>query len=145
MTYRFEYRYFYKYVLNKEAGFGIVIDDEFETIEILSLSAMNKVLNNRYIYISSSSKEEVKRIIEQNMDIFRINSYLYLDGINKEHEQLFYFELYNNNRKIEGCNINCYNNDNEDVKLLIKVFNEISNILKKENIFLDINNIKNDK
>ena len=145
MTYRFEYRFYNKYIVNKEAGFGIIIDDEFETIEILTLSSMNKVLESKYVYISSHSKDRIKTLLTNYNEIYTLSSYLYLDGINKEHEQLFYFELNNKNRKIEGCNIFEINNDNVEARVLLNVFNKVSDILREDGINLKLDKIKNDK
>ena len=145
MTFRFEYRFYKKYIINKDAGFGIIVDDEFENIEILYLSSMNKVVGNKYIYISQESKSKIKELLINNQELFNINSYLYLEGINKEHEQLFYFELNDRNRKVEGCNIIDINDDNNQVQILISVFKQISMILLSDNIILELDKIKNDK
>lgn len=142
MTFRFKYKFYNKLSINKEAGFFIMIDDEFETIEYCKLDYNNKIIDNKYYYIDEQIKKNIKKIIESNIQIFNLNSYIYTKGKYSSIDQTFYFELNDKNRKIEGNNMFNIKSENEPVKILINIFNKISKELLKNNYILSLNSFK---
>ena len=141
MTFRFEYRYYKKLSINNEAGFFIIIDDEFDSIEYGILNSLNKIIFQEYYNVSKVTKEKIKNVLKSNLDIFNLNSYIYINGIHNDEEQLYYFHLNDKNRKIEGTNINYKTINNKSVLLILKVFDEISQILSEENIILKLTSL----
>lgn len=121
--FKFEYKVINKYDLSSNAGYHIIIDSEYYNIEFFYLNNEYKITKRKEYKLSNDIKNKIEKIIIENIDIFNLNSYIYLEGINKHKEQTFIFELNDLNRKIEGYNI--YENH-----LLTKVFDEIKNVLK---------------
>lgn len=106
--------------------------------------------------ISQKSIEKIKNIIYQNENIFDVNSNLdngSLDGSG----QTFWFATAKRNREITTSNIEDSINDGHDIRkeyldkygenlrqerLVLKVFFEISKVLKKEGIILELYKFK---
>ena len=139
--FKFVYRMLDKLCLEKEAGFFLEIDDNHKTIEYCTLDSKNKIINNFFCNINSETMTKIRNILEDNNNLFLLNSNVYSKGDYSEIEQMFYFELDNINRKIEGNNIFDKYIDNKSINLLINVFNKISNVLLKENIVLKLDSL----
>ena len=121
--FKFEYAILNKYDLSNYAGYHIIIDSEYDYIEFFYLNNKNKITKRKEHKISPNIKESIEKILITHIVLFNLNSFIYLEGINKHKEQTFIFELNDLNRKIEGYNI-----DNNH--LLGIIFNEIKIILK---------------
>ena len=121
--FKFEYTILNKYDLSNYAGYSFIIDSEYDYIEFFYLNNENKITKRKEYKISPNIKESIEKILITHKDLFNLNSFIYLEGMNKHKEQTFLFELNDLNRKIEGYNI-----DNNH--LLGVIFNEIKITLK---------------
>ena len=139
--FRFGYRVIDKLSIEDKAGFQLFVDDEFNTVEHCELDINEKIIDSHYYNISIETKNKIRSILENNKNVFNLNSKIYSRGQYNEIEQMFYFELDNINREIGCNNIFERNIDNNIVKLLIDVFYKISKELSKENIILNLDNL----
>ena len=139
--FRFGYRVIDKLSIDDKAGFQLFVDDEFNTVEHCELDINEKIIDSHYYNISIETKNKIRSILENNKNVFNLNSKIYSRGQYNEIEQMFYFELDNINREIGCNNIFERNIDNNIVKLLIDVFYKISKELSKEDIILNLDNL----
>lgn len=142
MTFKFEYKFYKKFSISDDAGFLLIIDDEFANIECCTIDYLSRITHNKYYNLSKESKNEIKKIIKDNKKVFNINSYIYNEGKFSDIEQMFYFELGDLNRKIEGSNIFPDQNlieNKEAINLLLNVFEQISKVLLKDKLILKLN------
>ena len=122
--FKYEYVIVNKYDLSENAGYHIIIDSEYDYIEFFYLNNKNKITLRKEYLLSNDLKSKIEYILfNYKEEIFNLNSFIYLEGINKHKEQTFIFELNDLNRKIEGYNI--YSNH-----LLVTIFNEIKKVLE---------------
>lgn len=112
----------------------------------------DNLLEYKLYTISKNAIEAIKNIIFQNENIFEVNSRLNngsVDGAGHE----FWFATEKRNREIIAWNIddsidngqdirkeylNEYGDNLKQERLVLKIFFEISNVLKKEGIILDL-------
>ena len=128
--FKFEYKMINKYDVSNNAGFHFIIDSEYEYIEYFLLNNLGDITNRKLFKLSISKKEEIYNILINNKDIFKLNSFIYLEGDNNYKEQFFIVELDDLNREIKGYNLF------KDDLIIVNVFNEIKDILKD---VMDIN------
>ena len=122
--FKYEYVIVNKYDLSENAGYHIIIDSEYDYIEFFYLNNKNKITLRKEYLLSNDLKLKIESILFNYKErIFNLNSFIYLEGINKHKEQTFIFELNDLNRKIEGYNI--YSDH-----LLVTIFNKIKIELK---------------
>ena len=138
MNFKFKYKVLHILSCEKESGYYISIDSNYNTIECSSINNKEEILNSKYISIDLNLLNIILNIIQSNMDIFNLNSILYSEGEYSDVEQEFYFELDDKNRKIEGNNIRIKYSYKNEVKLLLKVFDLIAAELLKVNIKIDL-------
>ena len=139
--FRFGYRVIDKLSIEDKAGFQLFVDDEFNTVEHCELDINEEIIDSHYYNISIETKNKIRSILENNKNVFNLNSKIYSRGQYNEIEQMFYFELDNINREIGCNNIFERNIDNNIVKLLIDVFYKIFKELLKEDIILNLDNL----
>ena len=142
MRFKFEYKVFHILSYGNESGYYISIDSNLNTIECILINEHNEIINSNYIKVNIDIIKNILNIIKDNKALFDINSILYSDGDYSDIEQMFYFELDDKNRKIEGNNIKPKYSYKNEVYLLLKVFNLIANELLKVNIKIDLDTIK---
>ena len=122
--FKVEYKIVNKYDLSNNAGYHLIIDSEYEYMEYYILNNKNKIIKRKEFILSDYIKDLINKILIKHKEIFCLNSFIYLEGINKHKEQTFIFELNELNRKIEGYNI-------VENHILVTVFNEIKEALKE--------------
>ena len=128
--FKFEYKMINQYDISNSAGFSFIIDSEYDFIEYFFLNNLGNITNRKIYKVSFDKKNKIYNILKNNKDIFSMNSFIYLEGDNNYKEQNFIIELDDLNREIKGVNLN--NNS----LLIIRVFNEIKEIIKD---IVDIN------
>lgn len=112
----------------------------------------HKLLEYKLYTISKNTIEAIKNIIFQNENIFEVNSRLNNGSVDGTGHK-FWFATEKRNREIIAWNIDDSIDNGQDIRkeyldeygdnlkqerLVLKIFFEISNVLKKEGIILDL-------
>ncbi len=134
-------------------SFEVTVSDSTEhNLKYKKCDFHDNPLESKFYTISKNTIEEIKNIICQNESIFEVNSSLNngsLDGAG----QKFWFSTEKRNREIIAWNIDDsidngqkirkeylaeYGDNLRQERLVLKIFFEISNVMKKEGIILDL-------
>lgn len=117
--FKFEYRYYEKY--SKRDGFGIIIDSNYNSLEVFLLDNIGKIKSISFYDYDQEINKKIDSILN-SLDFRLVNSYLYSSN-NNDNEKMIYIENNEYNRKVEG-------NDIFSNEIIKEVFNKIKYILK---------------
>ncbi len=136
---KFIYSYYIKKYVDDFRGFILTIDDDFDDFEVSVLDENKKIISNNYYKIKKESLKIIFKIINDNLEVFNLNSYIENSEVSNE-EFKFYFECNNLNREIKVFNL--FDQNKKEIILLNKVFSLIKEVLFNEKYILEYDNFK---